>query len=81
MSAYEAVEARLEMVHERTMRVLQTLSKCERVLMHNDGHDEARVLAMLKHVVNVCTATQDFSEFAILFATLTLDTHACPIYS
>jgi hypothetical protein len=81
MDAYEEAAARVGAVQARTMAVLRTLQTCERVKMYHDGHDEARVLAMLKHVMNECTEKQEFSEWAILLATLSLDTRKCPICS
>lgn len=72
MDAWDNVAARLQEAHKRHMHILATMKKIDSVQMANDGADEARILLKLKAVLHTCTESQDFSEFSILCAAMTL---------
>jgi len=81
--AWELVAERLRVAQERTDFVLRTLHLCNRVKLTGDGRDEARILCMLKSVVDKCTVTQDFSQMNILLVSALLpnEPHSCPLCS
>lgn len=73
--AWKEAQERVLEVHRRTLKVLATLQKLQYVNLQHDGHDQARIICLLKAVVDECTLKQDFSEFEIVIAA----TKHCPI--
>lgn len=81
MDAWQNVHTRLANMHNLHMRILATLQTIDSIRLAHDGADEARILCKLKAISDICAQKQDFSEFAILCAAMSLpnEPKTCPL--